>query len=593
MNEKTVLDLFRNDLAKPKREHLVHATPKERRALSTEDFLFKTVRLAQALSKLGVKRGDRVMLLAENRPEWIVADLAILGLGAVNVPVYPTLQPAQIAYQVKDSEAHVAIVDEAVHMKKFLEVKHECRSLKHLVQMSGPAEQGVLNLDDLVVESTSQSEGEFWDSAGRIDPSELMTIIYTSGTTGEPKGVMLTHGNICVNVTTAIPKVSYQEGEVALEFLPLCHSFERTLGYGYMAARLQRVFCSVQDVAALVAQIAPHVFAGVPRFYEKIFAKIQEKAASAPPAKQSVFRWAVDTGNEFASKKLAGKDPSLILGLQHWLADFLVLSEIRKALGGRVRFCCSGGAPLPLFVNQFFHAIGVPILEGYGLSETSPIISMNFPGAIRLGTVGKALENLEVGIAADGEIVVRGPSIMKGYWKKPEATREVFDKAGYFHTGDIGKFDEDGFLLITDRKKDLIITAGGKNVAPAPIESELKRLSLIDNAVVIGDRRPYLVALFSPNVEEITRVASELGIEFDVFAALTSHPKLLAAIQKHVDAVNKDLPRYEQIKKFCLLPEPLSIERGHLTPTLKVKRRVAEKEFSTMIEAMYAGKGGD
>ncbi|MCC6133104.1 MAG: long-chain fatty acid--CoA ligase [Acidobacteria bacterium] len=592
MTEKTVLDFFRNDVARPRKEHLVHASPEGSRVLGTEVFLSKTVRLSRALAGLGVSRGDRVILLSENRPEWAIADLAILGAGAVNVPIYPTLQPAQIAYQVNDSAANVAIVDSALQLKKFHEIQKECPSLKHLVLMDFTGSEKALGFDQLLEGAPASSEEQFWDAASRVDPKELMTIIYTSGTTGEPKGVMLSHENIAQNIIHSVPKVAFSEEDVALEFLPLCHSFERTLGYGYMYVKIKRIFCAVAYVAELLPKLQPTFFAGVPRLYEKIFAKIQEKVASAPPLKQSLFNWAVSTGKEMSAASLAHKDPGIGTRLQYWIADLLVLSEVRKAFGGKVRYCASGGAPLPLFANEFFHAIGVPILEGYGLSETSPIISLNFPGAIRLGTVGKVLENLEVKIADDGEIIVRGPSIMSGYWKKPEATKEVFDKEGFFHTGDIGKFDADGFLAITDRKKDLIITAGGKNVAPAPIESELKRMTLIDNAVVIGDRRPFLVALFSPNPDEMKRFAAQHGLPGDDPAALTTHPKVLEALQKHVDSVNKNLARFEQVKKFSILPEQLTMERGHLTPTLKVKRRVAEKEFARLIELMYSGGGG-
>jgi long-chain acyl-CoA synthetase len=593
MSDKTVLDSFRNDVALPRSEHLVQATPEGSRALGTEIVLSQTVRFSRALAGLGVSRGDRVILLSENRPEWCIADLAILGAGAVNVPVYPTLQPAQIAYQVNDSGAQVAIIDSPFQLNKFLEIQKECKTLKHLVLLDKANGAKALTFEELLDGAPASSESLYWDAAKKVDPKELMTIIYTSGTTGEPKGVMLSHGNIHQNVVHSIPKVSFTTEDVALEFLPLCHSFERTLGYGYMAARVKRIFCSVAHVAELLPKLSPTFFAGVPRLYEKIYAKIHEKVASAPPIKQKLFRWAVETGKQASAKSLSHQDPGVALKLQHWLADFLVLSEVRKAFGGKIRYCASGGAPLPFFANEFFHSIGIPILEGYGLSETSPIISLNFPGAIRLGTVGRVLENLEVRIAEDGEIIVRGPSIMSGYWKKPEATKEVFDKEGFFHTGDIGKFDEDGFLAITDRKKDLIITAGGKNVAPAPIESELKRMTLIDNAVVIGDRRPYLVAIFSPNLEELTRFAKEHALGSTDPTTLTTHPKVLDVLQKHVDAVNKNLARFEQIKRFSVLPEPLTMERGHLTPTLKVKRRVAEKEFARLIELMYSAGPGE
>ncbi|KAA0254148.1 long-chain fatty acid--CoA ligase [Acidobacteria bacterium ACD] len=591
---RTVIDFWKCDLENVRPDHLTMAAPSGDRTLSTETFRDRTVRLSKALAGLGVKRGDRVMLLSENRPEWHVADLAIVGLGAADVPVYPTLLPAQIAYQVNDSGCEVAIVDQPQQVEKFLSIRKECPKLEHVVQMDGEAAAGVLRMDDLVEGAGGDAEAAYWDAAAKVKPEDLLTIIYTSGTTGEPKGVMLTHDNAASDAVASVPKVPLDSSDVALEFLPLCHSLERALGYAYMWRGARRVYCAVLHVGDLIARIRPTVFVGVPRFYEKVYAKIHDKVAAAPPIRQKLFRWAVAQGKAAFDERMAGREPSGLLGLTHAVADKVVLSKIRQAMGGQVKFCASGGAPLPLYVNEFFHSIGVPILEGYGLTETSPVVSMNATGRenLRLGTVGKPLEIAEVRIAEDGEILVKGSMVMKGYWNKPDATAEAIGTDGFFRTGDVGVIDPDGFLRITDRKKDLIITAGGKNVAPAPIESELKRCPLVDNAVVIGDRRPFLVALLSPSAEGLARFAQERGLGTADVSALARDPAVLAALQEHVDRVNASLPRFEQVKKFHVLPEPMTMEKGYLTPTLKVKRRVAEKELATTIEGMYAG-GGD
>jgi long-chain acyl-CoA synthetase len=389
------------------------------------------------------------------------------------------------------------------------------------------------------------------------------------------------------NVVASSRRAPVSGDDLALEFLPLCHVFERMLGYLYMYRALTKAYCSVYHVGDLVATIRPTVFAGVPRFYEKVYDKIRDKVDHAPPVRRALFNWAVGKGRAAYPRVLEGKAPG---GLGYGLADRLVLSKVRQGLGGRVRFCISGGAPLPTFVNEFFHSIGVRILEGYGLTETSPVIAVNGadPGMTRLGTVGRAIDGVEVKVAADGELCVKGPNVMTGYWNLPDKTAEVFDADGFFLTGDIAEIDDRGFIRITDRKKDLIVTAGGKNVAPQPIENELKRSPLVDNAVLIGDRRPYIVALLSPNQEALVSWAAARGLEAGSVETLVSHPELVAAYQQVVDGVNSNLARYEQIKRHAVLPLMLSIEGGHLTPTLKVKRRVVERDYGELVDSLYA-----
>lgn len=590
MAEKTTLDLYRKEFEAPRKEHYTHVYPGGRRTWSTEEFFAATASLAEGLAKLGVGHGDRVMLLCDNRPEWHQADLAIADLGAVSVPIYGTLTPPQIAYQANDSGAVAAIAETPQQLEKFLAIRKETPEMRHLILMEGRAPEGVLGWKELLASGKGPAAADrFWERAEKVTEDDLLTLIYTSGTTGEPKGVMLTHRNLVQNVLYSAKRAPFLREDLALEFLPLCHVFERMVGYIYMWGTCSKAYCSVYHVGDLIADIAPTVFASVPRFYEKVHDKIQEKVASAPGTRRALFNWALRTGAEAMRHRLAGRTPGGLLGVRHGLADKLVLSKIRQALGGKVRFCISGGAPLPLFLAEFYHSIGIYVAEGYGLTETSPVIAVNGmgPGEIKLGTVGRPLENLDVRIAADGEVCVKGPSVMQGYWNKPDKTAEVFDDEGYFHTGDIGELDGDGFLKITDRKKDLIVTAGGKNVAPQPIENEFKRSPFVDNAVLIGDKRPYIVALISPNTEELERWAKAQGIDYGSLEDLTQHPRVHELYAEVLERVNSGLARYEQVKKFRVLPLMLSVEGGQLTPTLKVKRRVVEQQYSELIEEMY------
>jgi len=588
---KNILDIYRHDVEKPRSRHYIHYRKDGRNTFSTEDFFFRTAALAQALSDHGIGKGDRIMLLSGNRPEWHMADLAILDTGAADVPVYGTLTPEQIAYQAKDSGARVAIVEDSEQMAKFLEVRDRCPELEMLVQIEDDGSSGVTAWEDLVTAgSLSSAEANFWDRAAKIEADSLMTLIYTSGTTGEPKGVMLTHDNLLQNVLFSADRIPVTRQDLALEFLPLCHVLERMISYIYMWRSTFRAYCSVYDVGDLVASIRPTLFAGVPRFYEKVQQKIMTKVAGASSTKRSLFLWALNVGKEASRRKIAGKEMGRFLQARFNLADRLVLSKVREGLGGRLRFAISGGAELPMHVNEFFHSLGIMIMEGYGLTETSPVIAVNGAGKgeLRLGTVGKPLENLDLKLAKDGELCVRGPSVMKGYWNKPEQTKEVFDEDGFFQTGDIADIDDDGFVLIVDRKKDLIVTAGGKNVAPQPIESHIKKSPFVESVVLIGDRRPYIVALISPAREEVERWAGDHEISADNFASLTAMDEIQQLFGDAIEKANASLARYEQVKKFQVLSEVLSIESGHLTPTLKVKRRLVEKDFAELIESMYS-----
>ncbi len=594
MTLRTVLDLYRHDFEAPRRRHYSHHTPSGSRSLSTEAFFANTAAIAEGLSERGVGHGDRVMILMDNRPEWHMLDLAVLSLGAADVPVYATLTPEQIAYQACDSGSKVAVVDSRAQMEKFLTVKDRCPSLKLLIQLEGEREHGVASWDDCITSgSTRKAAEKFWDRAATLKPQDLMTLIYTSGTTGEPKGVALSHENLIQNVLHSADRIPVTRNDLALEFLPLCNVFERMVGYIYMWRTTSKAYCSVDDVGDLIADIKPTLFAGVPRFFEKVQQEILDSVAGAGPLKRAIFHRALDIGRDTSRLRIRGKEPSGIFALRHDLADRMVLSKIREGLGGRIRYAISGGAELPMHVSEFFHALGIRVMEGYGLTETSPVIAVNGAqkGHLRLGTVGKALDNLDVKIARDGELCVKGPSVMQGYWNKPRQTAEAFDTDGFFRTGDIVEIDDDGFIMIVDRKKDLIVTTGGKNVAPQPIEGHIKQSPFVEAVVVFGDRKPFLVALFSPAFEELTRWAETNRLQYSDREGLIAHPEVVQLFDDIVERQNAVLARYEQIKKFRILPEPLSIEGGHLTPTLKVKRRVVEADFKGLIEGMY-GQGG-
>ncbi len=591
MAERTVLDFYRNDVHAPRRDHYIMHTPEGSRSLSTEEFFSRTAALAESLSELGIGLGDRVVLMSDNRPEWHIVDLAVLDVGAIDVPAYATLTPAQVAYQCRDSGAVAAIADTAEQMAKFLAIKHECPELKYLIQIEAHRRTGVKSLEALISSgSIAGARTRFWERAEKLDPSNLMTIIYTSGTTGDPKGVMLTHDNMVQNVLHSAHRVPVTKGDMALEFLPICHVLERMVGYIYMWRATTRAYCSVHHVGDLISEIKPTVFVGVPRFFEKVQLKIMNKVSLASPVKRSLFNWAFRIGRSAAHKRIKGETLSGLLKQQFELAEKLVYARIREAFGGRLRYCLSGGAELPLHVSEFFHALDICLIEGYGLTETSPVITVNgvVPGELRLGTVGKPLTNLELKIEKDGELLVKGPSVMKGYWNKPKQTAEVFDNDGFFHTGDIAEFDDDGFLLIVDRKKDIIVTAGGKNVAPQPIEIHFKKSPFVDTAVLIGDRKPYIVVLFSPDFDTLKTWAREHGISEDDPALLIQLPEIRQHFAKLVASTNAPLARYEQIKKFDILPVALTTEDGHLTPTLKVKRRVIAKIFKENVDALYS-----
>jgi long-chain acyl-CoA synthetase len=553
---------------------------------------------ALALRRLGIQPYDRVAILSENRPEWAIADFACLCIHATDVPLYPTLPAGQIRYILQDSGSVAICCSSQAQVDKVLEIRDQLPALKHIIAFdAGVKGAGVIALaDHMATGAAADTAGEdarFRAEALKVKPGDLATIIYTSGTTGDPKGVMLTHDNIYSNCVTAVPWLPITDDDSTLSFLPLSHIFERMAGhYAVFSTGATTSYAeSVEQLVQNLGEVRPTIVISVPRIYEKVYARALENAMVSP-VKTKIFFWAKANGEALADALLAGRTPSLGLRLKCAIADKLVFSKLRARVGGRVRFFASGGAPLAADIARFFFAAKMPVYEGYGLTETSPIISVNHPKQVRLGTVGPVIPGTEVRIAEDGEILARGPGIMKGYYNKPEATAEAIDRDGWFHTGDIGVV-EDGFLRITDRKKDLIVTAGGKNIAPQPIEAMAKRSRLVANAVMLGDRRKFPIILIVPQFEPLTAWAREEGLAFTDNAGLIALPQVEAMMEKEVLAQFTSLARFESPRKVLLLDQDFSIEAGDLTPTLKVKRRVVEQRLQARIDALYAASPGE
>ena len=558
--------------------------------ISTAELVDRVRRLSKALLELGVERGDRVALMSENGPHWPTVDFATLCAGAVLVPVYPTLLPDQASYIAGNCGAKVVIAETAAHLEGFLANIDKLPDVRHFVLIKGTSsDPRVITLDKLIEKGAGADAAEFEARARAVQPDDLATFIYTSGTTGTPKGVMLTHRNIASNVSSGLSVLGLDRNFVVLSFLPLSHSFERTVDYCYF---LEGCTIAYAESVALVSQnmqeVKPHVFVSVPRVYEKVYSKVQEGVAAGSPIKQKLFAWAVGVGRAALPYRLKRQKPPGFLGIQLGLADKLVFSKIKARLGGRFEFAISGGAPLARDIAEFFWGAGLPIYEGYGLSETSPVISVNTRENVKMGAVGQPLPGIEVKIAEDGEILSKGPNIMKGYWGMEKETAEVIDAEGWFHTGDIGEVDSDGFLRITDRKKELIINAYGKNVAPAPIENALKGSRFIGQAVVIGDRRKFLAALLVPDFEALKPWAEKQGIGVADNEKLIADPKVRELIGKEVTAVNANLAGFEKIVAWELLPNEFTLETGEITPTLKVKRRVINQKYGHVIDRLYA-----
>ncbi|MBI3625490.1 MAG: long-chain fatty acid--CoA ligase [Candidatus Rokubacteria bacterium] len=551
--------------------------------------------VALGLLALGRAKGEAVALLSASRAEWVQADFAIFSAGCVTVPVYPSYTPEQLAYIVGDSGARTLIVEDSAQLAKALEVRGKMDSLEQMVVIQGyeGRERSVLTWDDLRRLGRDNRERLTSVLADRVtstQPEDVVTIVYTSGTTGSPKGVVQTHANHAAALRAAAQSTKVAQGDVHLLFLPLAHSFARFEAFMGIHRGLTTAFAeNIDKVGENLREVRPDFICSVPRVFEKVYAKILAGVEAGSLLKREIFQWAIGAGRQVSRLQQVHQPIPAGLALKHRIARRLVFAKLHQALGGRLRFCFSGGAPLSKEIAEFFHAAGMLILEGYGLTETCPILSVNQPDAFKFGSVGRGIPGVELRIASDGEILARGPNVAtRGYFKKPEATREVFEPTGWFHTGDIGRIDDDGFLFITDRKKDLIITAGGMNIAPQNIENLLKSDPFISQVMVYGDRRPYPVALITLNPEELRKFATEQGILTTDAESLAKHPRVVERVSRIVEEKNGFLQSYAKIKKFAVLPADFTQDGGELTPTLKVKRKVVLEKYRNLLETLYA-----
>lgn len=563
--------------------------------LSYEHFYERILMASRGLIKAGIKKGDSVAILSENRAGWVISDLGILCAGAVTVPIYATNMPEQIAYIINDSGARIVFVSSRGQYDKLLEVRDQMPNLESVVSYERFIWDKELPLYTLFQLSEishpilPEERAQVEQIIDQIKPADLMTIIYTSGTTGEPKGVMLTHGNILFNTYYSEKHVNrVSPNDVLLSFLPLSHVFERTVGYYLTLSKgAHMVFAeSIEKVPENMYEVKPTIMISVPRLFEKIHSRIYETVHQAKPLQRKIFHWAMRVGHEYIKARYETKDLTTMQKYKRKIADRLVFSKLRKRFGGNIRFFMSGGAPLDKTINEFFWTIGLPILEGYGLTETSPVITVNNFEQMKFGSIGTVIDCTEVKLAEDGELLVKGPQVMKGYYNNEETTKEAFD-GEWFKTGDIATIDEEGFLFIVDRKKEIIITAGGKNIPPQPIEGEMKLDKYISQAFVCGNKRPYLVALIVPNFERLLDYARQHHVHYLDMHDLVNNEKIYALYQERLDEINKKLPQYSTIKKFALAAVDFSVAGGELTPTLKYKRRKIFEKYKGTIERLY------
>jgi long-chain acyl-CoA synthetase len=552
---------------------------------------------ALGLASLGLKKGERISIIAENRPEWVIADQAASGLGVVTAPVYPTMTAKQIEYIINDAGVRFAVVSNQFQLNKVLRIRENVPTLDTIILMNdkGGAPEGdalgFSRIMEMGAEFEKQNPEYFTVSMATVKQGDLLTLIYTSGTTGNPKGVMLTHNNLVSNIISSAEVIAFGPEDVLLSFLPLSHSFERMAGY-YTAMACGATIAyaeSVETVRDNMLEVRPTIVTTVPRLFERIHSRILKQVEAGPPAKKKIFHWALGVGRDYANLVRQHKNPSPVLAAKHFLADRLVYGKLKARTGGKMKFFVSGGAALAREFGEFFEAVGLKIIEGYGLTESSPVIAANRLDNYKWGSVGQVIPGVEVKIAHDGEILARGPNIMKGYWNNTEATKEVLDVEGWLHTGDIGHLDEAGFLFITDRKKHLFVSSGGKNIAPQPIESLFLSNKYIEQFMLIGDRRMYLTALIVPDFDALKEYADSRGIPYDDTIELSQHPTINRLIEEEISSIQKDLANYERVRKFTLLEKQFTIEDGELTPTQKVRRKAIEERYKHLIDSMYQG----
>jgi len=554
------------------------------------EFLEKVRAVVGGLRALGLERGGRAAILSENRSEWAMVDYGCICAGVWDVPIYATLTVPQVAYILQDSGVSVLFVSSAEQMEKAVTARSEVEDSPQIVVFDAPSElpEGVISWTDFLARGKEAIEGvtaeAFRTAALEAEPDDVATILYTSGTTGDPKGVMLTHNNLWSNVQASSSHLPLTGDDSTMSFLPLSHVFQRMVDYLFFSSGVTIAYAhSMSTVADDFKLVRPTVAVSVPRLYEKIYNGVME----AEGLTKKLIEWACGVGGIWADEVLAGRSPGIFLRMRYRLADALVFGKIRSAVGGRIKYFMCGGAPLAPDLNRFFYSVGLPILEGYGLTETSPVTNVNTIDALKIGRVGPPVPGTEIRIAEDGEILVRGPQVMKGYYGRPEATAEAIDEEGWFYTGDIGEIDREGRLKITDRKKDIIVTAGGKNVAPQPIENRLKTNDYIDQVVMLGDRRNFCSVLIVPSFPNLQSWAKKVGIRFEGKRSLLCNPEVHELMEAQVFDSLRGLARYETPKKIGLLERPFTIEDGTLTPTEKVKRRAVSALYKDLIDSFY------
>ena len=587
-NSKTIADLLQRAAATYGSDTAVRYTEGVEWVSRSFQEVAETVRpLAFGLVELGVAKGDRVSILANTRPEWTYFDFAALSVGATVVPIYQTNSPEECRYVLEDSDAKVVIVEDAEQLEKVRQVRDRLPQLEHVVLMTGSAEDAI-SAEDLAAKGAGGDDAAWEALYAAVTPEDICTFIYTSGTTGPPKGCIISHGNYramldMVNETSVI-----EEGDLAYLYLPLAHSFALLIQFGTFDLGTTLAYWERDPLKILpnLAELKPTYFPSVPRIFEKIYTAATSGMEKQGGLKKAIFNWSIKVGEKMRATERAGREPGFLLARKYAFADKQVLSKIRNLFGGKIRLAVSGAAPINPEILRFFDAAGVLVLEGWGMTETSTAATISKPEEFKVGTIGKPFPGCEVKIADDGEILVKGPNVFQGYHKNPEATRETIVD-GWLHTGDIGEIDSEGFIKITGRKKDIIITAGGKNITPANLEAEIKQHPLVSQSVVVGDRRPYLVALVTLDPEEAVAYAKEHDLPEDP-AQLAANPDVKAAIEAHVDKINQHFARVEQVKKIAILPHDLSQESGELTPTLKVKRAVVASKHEDAIEELYA-----
>lgn len=556
--------------------------------ISSNEFRDRVIYFALGLKELGVKPNTKIVLLSENRPEWHIIDFACHLLNAVVVPIFPTSITEQIEYIIQHSEGELVVISTKVQADKIHQIRNRLKKVKHVLAMAPEAvKKEIIGFERVMEMGREQDDTIFLDEAMKeAKPDVIATIIYTSGTTGKPKGVMLSHKNIVSNFLACSKVLEIDSTDRGLSFLPLSHAFERTVDYLYFYRGVSIVYSEIETVAQDLAESRATIMAAVPRFYEKVKARVEVNAQEGGGIKKKIFDWAIKVGRKKADCLFKGENVGIFLNLKYSLADKLVFSRIKSSAGGNMKYFISGGAPLSPEVAHFFYSVGLKILEGYGLTETSPVISVNCPEKPQIGTVGKPLPGIEVKKAGDGEILVRGPNVMMGYYKMLEETEKVIVD-GWLHTGDIGQLDQQGYLSITDRKKQLLVTSVGKKVAPQAIEKEVENSQYVDQVVLIGEGRKFISALIVPDFEILKNYAEAHHIETDAKEALVRNQAIIDLIQKEIDERQKHFSDYEKIRKFRLLPKAFTIEDGQLTPTLKIKRRIVEQEYADLIEEMY------